>query len=176
MAPNSCNIVKDIAKNLVGRTKGNHPSILSLYDHITKQSKKESNINMLPCGLDCLALKKTIEKELFMRIPLASLHNIKLGTLLRQHFDLKWDGMNLTLSSGCKNCQELAEKICLQNGNQFCNGGKVNMTEVMATMKILFHLATPRDLTFLTEKVLKASFTWKTVEIGKVCFSILCAY
>ena len=51
------------------------------------------------------------------------------------------------------------------------------MTEVMATMKILFHLATPRDLTFLTEKVMKASFTWKTVENDKVSLwkTILCA-
>ena len=178
MAPNSCNIVKDIAKSLIGRTKGNHPSILSLYDHITKQSRKESNIYMQPCGIDCLALKKTIEKELFMRIPLASLHNMNLGTLLRQHFNLRWDGIKLTLSSGCKNCEKLAKKICLQNGNKFCQGGKVNITEVMKSMKILFHLATPRDLTYLTEKVMKASFTWKTVETDKVSFSkkILCAY
>ena len=170
MAPNSCNVraIQNIATNLVGRSKGNQPSILNLYDHIPKQSKKDDNTKALPCGIDCIGLKKTIEKELFMRVPLASLHNMKLGTLLRQHFNLKWDGMNLTLSSECKNCQELAEKICLQNGNQFCNGGKVNMTEVMATMKILFHLATPRDLTFLTEKVMKASFTWKTVTIDEV--------
>ena len=177
MNSNSCNIrdIQNIARNLIGRSEGDQPAILSLYDHIPKHSKKEDKSKTLPCGIECLELKKNIEKELFMRVPLASLHNIKLGTLLRQHFNLKWDGMNLTLSSGCKNCQELARKICLQNGNQFCNGGKVNMTEVMATMKILFHLATPRDLTFLTEKVMKAGFTWKIVD--KVCIwkTILCA-
>ena len=138
MSPNSCNIgaIQNIATNLIGRSKGNQPSILSLYDHIPKQVKKESNINMLPCGIDCVGLKQDIEKELFMRVPLASLHNMKLGTLLRQHFNLRWDGMNLMLSSGCKNCKELEEKICLQNGNKFCHGGKVNMTEIMKSMKI----------------------------------------
>ena len=91
---------------------------------------------MMPCGIDCVELNKDIEKVLFMRVPLASLHNMKLGTLLRQHFNLRWDGMNLMLSSGCKNCKELEEKICLQNGNKFCHGGKVNMTEIMKSMKI----------------------------------------
>ena len=170
MSPNSCNIraIQNIATNLIGRSKGNQPSILSLYDHIPKLVKKESNINMLPCGIDCVGLKQDIEKELFMRVPLASLHNMKLGTLLRQHFNLRWDGMNLTLSSGCKNCEELEEKICLQNGNKFCHGGKVNMTEVMKSMKILFNLATPTDMKLLSDKVMKASFTWKTVTIDEV--------
>ena len=180
MSPNSCNIraIQNIATNLIGRSKGNQPSILSLYGHIPKQVKKESNINMMPCGIDCVELNKDIEKVLFMRVPLASLHNIKLGTLLRQHFDLRWDGMNLTLNSGCKNCKTLANTICLQNGNKLCHGGKVNMTEVMESMNILFHLATPKDLTFLTDKMMKARFTWKTVEIDKVSISktMLCAY
>ena len=173
MAPNSCNIraIQIIATNLIGRFKGNHPSILSLTDHFPKQLKTESNIKMVPCGIDCIGLKRNIEKELFMRVPLASFHKMKLGTLLRQHFSLRWDGMNLTLSTGCKNCEELAKKVCLQNGNKFCHGGKVNMTEVMKIMKILFHLATPRDLTFLSDKVMKASFTWKTVVIDEVNFS-----
>ena len=170
MSPNSCNTraIQNIATNLIGRSKGNQPSILSLYDHIPKQVKKESNINMMPCGIDCVGLKQDIEKVLFMRVPLASLHNMKLGTLLRQHFNLRWDGMNLTLSSGCKNCKELEEKICLQNGNKFCHGRKANMTEVMKSMKILFNLATPTDMKWLSDKVMKASFTWKTVTIDEV--------
>ena len=172
MSPNSCNIraIQNIATNLIGRSKGNQPSILSVYDHIPKQLKKESNNNNLPCGIDCVGLKQDIEKVLFMRVPLASMHNMKLGTLLRQHFNLRWDGMNLTLSSGCKNCEELAKNICLQDGNEFCRGGKFNMTEVMETMKILFHLVTPRDLKLLSNKVMNASFTWKTVTIDEVNF------
>ena len=172
MAPNSCNIraIQNITTNLIGRSKGNHPSILSLTDHFPKQLKTESNIKMVPCGIDCIGLKRNIEKELFMRVPLASFHKMKLGTLLRQHFSLRWDGMNLTLSTGCKNCEELAKKVCLQNGNKLCHGGKVNMTEVMKIMKILFHLATPRDLTFLSDILMKASFTWKTVTIDEVNF------
>ena len=42
------------------------------------------------------------------------------------------------------------------------------MTEVMKSMKILFNLATPTDMKWLSDKVMKASFTWKTVTIDEV--------
>ena len=77
----SCNLqaIGTVATNLIGRSKGDNPQILRVYDHIHKEPNK---IETLPCKTECLQLKKDINKELFMRVPLSDLHQIKLGTLL----------------------------------------------------------------------------------------------
>ena len=167
----SCNLqaIDTVAINLIGRSTGDNPQILSIYDHVPKEPNK---IETLPCKIDCLQLKKEIKKELFMRVPLSDLHQIKLGTLLRQYFNLKWDGIDLSLNLSCENCNEIAQIICLQIGHISCKGGQVNMTSIMESMKILFHLATSKDFRLQSQKLLDAGFKWSTVELDEVIFSL----
>ena len=61
---------------------------------------------------------------------------------------------------GCYQCSQIAQHVCLENGEARCNNGKINMTKIMEKMKIAFHSTTYKDFKAMQERLSKANLTY----------------
>ena len=146
------NAMDDVALDLMGRSDGNLSSISNIYSLLPK----ETNWNKTTaCDKKCSDMKNDIQKQIFIKHALSSIHNVKLGTFLRQ----------INVLSGsyipCQHCPNIEKMTCLEIGNMNCNNGTVNLKSIMEKMKFAYYSATPEDVLKLQQKLSNANFTYK---------------
>ena len=111
----------------------------------------------------CEKMKNEILKQFFVAFAIASVQNMKAGTLMRQlgYFDnLENSATEVITNLGCYQCSQIAQHVCLENGEARCNNGKINMTKIMEKMKIAFHSTTYKDFKAMQERLSKANLTY----------------
>ena len=148
--------------DLIGRSDGKQSTISRLYDLLPK----ETNWNMkVTCNKECSDLKNRIQKQVFMKNLLSSLHEMRLGTFLRQAtriFQYFYYYIHRQSSNIFRKIEELT---CLEFGNDNCNNGTVDLMGVMEKMKFAYYSATSKDLMKMQQKLLEANFTYKLSNI-----------
>ena len=162
--PLCSNLEHEYLADQLGRSEGNQSTIFNLY----RQLPKDSNWNLTSvCNKECSDIKNCIQHLFLLRNPFSSLHNVKLGTLLRQFEIYGQSRAKLFLSS-------------------WFNYDWIDQN-VMETMKFAFHAAQFKDFLILQEKMEKTNitFTWNipsfssdmvTIFNWLQCFAFLISY
>ena len=141
--------IENLARNLIGRSDGKQSTISKIYNLLTKENnwnKKET------CNEECSDMKNKIQKQIFMKNLLSSLHKMKLGTFLRQ--------VNKIHDISCQYCSKIEQITCLEIGNSNCNNGTVNLTSILEKMKFAYNSATSGDVLKLQQKLSESNFTY----------------
>ena len=147
--------MKNFARDLIGRSDGNQSTISRIYHLLPKETNWN---NAIECDKECSDLKNDIQKQIFMKNLLSSLHKMKLGTFIRQFNEL--------LEVPCQHCSKIEQMTCLEIGNMNCNNGTVNLMGIFEKMKFAYRSGTSEDITNWLRKLSKANFTYKMSTIA----------
>ena len=141
--------IKKSMRDLIASSDGYQSTISNIYSLLPKEANWDKTIE---CNKECSDLKNDIQKQIFMKSLLSSLHDLKLGTFLRQVY--------LLHDVHCHQCSKIEQMTCLEIGNSNCNNGTVNLTSIFEKMKFAFNSATSGDVLKLQQKLSEANLTY----------------
>ena len=126
-----------ISIDLIGRSNGNQSTISNIYSLLPKETNWNKTIE---CNKECSDMKNDIQKQIFMKHLLSSLHEMKLGTFLRQFAVLRDSHSQI-----------------------------VDSMDILEKMKFGYRSANSKDVLKLHQKLSEANFTYKlsTVATGE---------
>ena len=129
--------MENLLRDLIGRSNGNQSTISNIYSLLPKETNWNKTVE---CNEECSDMKNNIQKQIFMKHLLSSLHEMKLGTFLRQ-FAVLHDSHSQIVDS----------------------------MDILEKMKFGYRSANSKDVLKLHQKLSEANFTYKlsTVATGE---------